>query len=274
MEEDTVVGLPRPGGTVEEDPLLAVLREGARQMLSYAIEAEVAAFLAVHADEVDEEGRRRLVRHGHAPKRALQTGIGPIEVRRPRVRDRGADDESNRIRFTSAVLPAYLRRARNVEELLPWLYLKGISTGQFEDALTVLLGPDAPGLSAATIRRLVSAWQEEHQRWQGRDLSAKRYVYVWADGIYFAPRLEHARQCMLVLIGADAGGKKELLAIDDGFRESEQSWHELLVRLRRTRAGPRDPWPSSLRPCRTWPGTWQGNNRTPPQRRPGSRPRR
>jgi transposase-like protein len=232
MQEDTVVGLPRPGGTVEDDPLLAVLREGARQMLTHAIEAEVAAFLAVHADEVDEEGRRRLVRHGHAPKRALQTGIGPIEVRRPRVRDRGADDESNRIRFTSAVLPAYLRRARNVEELLPWLYLKGISTGQFEDALTVLLGPDAPGLSAATIRRLVSAWQEEHQRWQGRDLSAKRYVYVWADGIYFAPRLEHARQCMLVLIGADAAGKKELLAIDDGFRESEQSWHELLVRLR------------------------------------------
>ena len=130
------------------------------------------------------------------------------------------------------MLPAYLRRARNVEELLPWLYLKGISTGQFEDTLTVLLGPDAPGLSAATIRRLVSAWQDEHQRWQGRDLSAKRYVYVWADGIYFAPRLEHARQCMLVLIGADAGGKKELLAIDDGFRESEQSWHELLVRLR------------------------------------------
>ena len=232
MEEDTVVGLPRPGGTVEDDPLLAVLREGARQMLTHAIEAEVAAFLAVHADQVDEEGRRRLVRHGHAPKRSLQTGIGAIEVRRPRVRDRGADNESHRIRFTSAVLPAYLRRARNVEELLPWLYLKGISTGQFEEALTVLLGPDAPGLSAATIRRLVSAWQDEHQRWQGRDLSAKRYVYVWADGVYFAPRLEHARQCMLVLIGADAGGKKELLAIDDGFRESEQSWHELLVRLR------------------------------------------
>ena len=231
MEEDTVVELPRPG-TVEDDPLLAVLREGARQMLTHAIEAEVAAFLAMHADEVDEEGRRRVVRHGHAPKRALQTGIGPIEVRRPRVRDRGADDESTRIRFTSAVLPAYLRRARNIEELLPWLYLKGVSTGQFEDALAVLLGPDAPGLSAATIRRLVSAWQDEHQRWQGRDLSAKRYVYVWADGVHFAPRLEHDRQCILVLLGADAGGKKELLAIDDGFRESEQSWHELLVRLR------------------------------------------
>src|SRR5918995_1129153 len=231
MEEDTVVGLPRPGGTVEDDLLLCVLRDGARQMLMHAIEAEVTAFLAAHADQVDERGRRRLVRHGHAPKRVIQTGIGGIEVERPRVRDRGAGGAS-RIRFTSAVLPAYLRRAKNIEELLPWLYLKGISTGQFEDTLAVLLGPDAPGLSAATIRRLVSAWQDEHQRWQGRDLSAKRYVYVWADGVYFAPRLEHARQCMLVLIGADAGGKKELLAIDDGFRESEQSWHELLVRLR------------------------------------------
>ena len=130
------------------------------------------------------------------------------------------------------MLPAYLRRTKNVEELLPWLYLKGISTGQFEDALTILLGPDAAGLSAATIRRLVNAWQDEHRRWQGRDLRAKRYLYVWADGVYFAPRLEHDRQCVLVLIGADASGKKELLAIDDGFRESEQSWHELLVRLR------------------------------------------
>jgi transposase-like protein len=130
------------------------------------------------------------------------------------------------------VLPAYLRRTKNIEDLLPWLYLKGISTGQFEETLTVLLGPNPPGLSAATIRRLVAAWQDEHHRWQGRDLSAKRYVYVWADGVYFAPRLEHDRQCILVLIGADAGGKKELLAIEDGFRESEQSWHELLVRLR------------------------------------------
>jgi putative transposase len=232
MEEDTVVGLPRPGGTVEDDPLLAVLREGARQMLTHAIEAEVAAYLVLHADQLDETGRRRVVRHGHAPKRLIQTGIGPIEVRRPRVRDRGADTENERIRFTSAVLPAYLRRTRNVEELLPWLYLKGISTGQFEDTLKVLLGPDAPGLSAATIRRLVSTWQDEHQRWQGRDLRAKRYLYVWADGVYFSPRLEHERQCVLVLIGADANGKKELLAIDDGFRESEQSWHELLVRLR------------------------------------------
>jgi putative transposase len=231
MLEDTVVGLPRPGGTVEDDPLLAVLRDGARRMLTRAIETEVAAFLAGHDDLVDDHGRRRLVRNGHAPERTIQTGIGPLEVRRPRVRDRGAGD-APRIRFTSAILPAYLRRARNVEDLLPWLYLKGISTGQFEEALSALLGPDAPGLSATTIRRLVSAWRDEHRRWQGRDLSTKRYLYVWADGVYFAPRLEHDRQCILVLIGADASGRKELLAIEDGFRESEQSWHELLVRLR------------------------------------------
>ncbi len=232
MGEDIVVGLPRPGGTVEDDPLLYVLRTGARQMLTHAIEAEVAAFLAAHADQVDDTGRRRLVRNGHAPERTIQTGIGPIAVRRPKVRDRGAAEGEQPIRFTSAILPAYLRRTRNIEELLPWLYLKGLSTGQFEEALTALLGPDAPGLSATTVRRLVATWQEEHERWHSRDLSTKRYIYVWADGVYFAPRLEHDRQCILVLIGADASGKKELLAIDDGFRESEQSWYELLVRLR------------------------------------------
>jgi transposase-like protein len=231
MEESNVVGLPRPGGLVEDDPLLGVLREGARRMLMQAIQAEVDVFVEGHADLVDDQGRKRIVRNGHAPERRIQTGIGPIEVQRPRVRDRGAGDAPS-IRFTSAVLPAYLRRTKNVEELLPWLYLKGVSTGQFEEALTVLLGPKSSGLSPTTIRRLVEVWQDEHKRWQGRDLSTKRYVYVWADGIYFSPRLEHDRQCILVLMGADESGKKELLAIDDGFRESEQSWHELLVRLR------------------------------------------
>jgi transposase-like protein len=172
-----------------------------------------------------------VVRNGHGPERALQTGMGPIAVRRPKVRDRG-DGSSARIRFTSAVLPAYLRRTKNVEELLPWLYLKGISTGQFEEALAALLGVDAPGLSATTVRRLTEAWQDEYERWQKRDLSARRYVYLWADGIYFTPRLEHERQCILVVIGADAQGRKELLAIEDGFRESAQSWRELLLRLR------------------------------------------
>ena len=231
MKDDTVVALPRPGASLADDPLLAVLREGARRMLMQAIEAEVEAFLAAHAELTDDWGRRRVVRNGHAPERQIQTGIGPVEVRRPRVRDRGAAADAP-IRFTSAILPAYLRRTKNVEELLPWLYLKGVSTGQFEEALAALLGPEAPGLSAATVRRLSEVWQAEHERWCRRDLSTRRYVYFWADGVYFTPRLEHEHQCLLVLIGADASGRKELLAIEDGFRESAQSWKELLLRLR------------------------------------------
>ena len=166
------------------------------------------------------------MRNGHAPERRLQTGIGPLEVRRPKLRDRGRVADGGPIWFTSAVLPAYLRRTKNIEELLPWLYLKGVSTGQFAEALTALLGPEAPGLSPATVRRLTEGWQDEHERWQRRDLSARRYVYLCA------PRLEHERQCLLVLIGADASGRKELLAVEDGFRESAQSWRELLLRLR------------------------------------------
>jgi putative transposase len=232
MEEDSIVPLPRRGAGVTDDPLLAVLREGARRMLTQAVEAEVEAFLAAHAELADEQGRRRLVRNGHAPERQIQTGIGPLGVRRPKLRDRGGAGSGAPIRFTSAILPAYLRRTKNLEELLPWLYLKGVSTGQFGEALAALLGPDAPGLAASTVRRLTESWQEEHARWQRRDLSARRYVYLWADGVYFTPRLEHERQCLLVLIGADAQGRKELLAVEDGFRESAQSWRELLLRLR------------------------------------------
>jgi putative transposase len=232
MEDDTVVRLPQPGGSVADDPLLEVLRSGARRMLQQVIEAEVETFLGAHADLEDQRGRRRVVRNGYAPEREIQTGIGPIAVRRPKLRDRGDGTGGEPIRFTSDVLPPFLRRTKNVEELLPWLYLKGVSTGQFEEALTALLGPDAPGLSASTVRRLVATWQQEHERWQDRDLSTRRYVYLWADGVYFTPRLDHDRQCMLVLIGADAAGKKELLAIEDGYRESTQSWRELLLRLR------------------------------------------
>jgi putative transposase len=235
MEEDTVLALPRPGSGVTDDPLLAVPREGARRMLAQAIEAEVEAFPgfpAAHAGLAGEQGRRRLVRDGHAPERRLQTGIGPLEVRRPKLRDRGGVADGEPIRFTSAVLPAYLRRTRNIEELLPWLYLKGASTGRFAEALTALLGPEAPGPSPATVRRLTEGWRDEHERWQERDLSARRYVHLWADGVYLTPRLEHERQCLLVLIGADASGRKELLAVEDGFRESAQSWRELLLRLR------------------------------------------
>jgi transposase-like protein len=232
MKEDTVVRLPRPGASSADDPLLEVLRSGARRMLQQVIEAEVEAFMAAHAELDDGHGRRRVVRNGHAPEREIQTGIGPIAVRRPKVRDRGDAAGSERIRFTSKVLPPFLRRTKNVEELLPWLYLKGVSTGQFEEALAALLGPDAPGLSASTVRRLVADWQQEHERWQRRDLGTRRYVYVWADGVYFTPRLDLDRQCILVVIGADADGRKELLAIEDGYRESTQSWRELLLRLR------------------------------------------
>src|SRR5512145_1526666 len=163
MDEDSVVALPRPGASVTDDPLLVVLREGARRMLMQAIEAEVEAFLAGHTDLTDAQGRCRLVRNGHAPERQIQTGVGPVAVRRPKIRDRGTADDGEPIRFTSAVLPAYLRRTRNIEELLPWLYLKGVSTGQFGEALAALLGPEAPGLSAGTVRRLTESWQEDHK---------------------------------------------------------------------------------------------------------------
>ena len=232
MERDTVVRLGLPGSSVADDPLLLVLRDGARRMLQQVIEAELEAFLRAHAELEDAHRRRRVVRNGHAPEREIQTGIGPISVRRPKLRDRGDGAGGERIRFTWKVLPPFLRRTKNVEELLPWLYLKGVSTGQFDEALTALLGPDAPGLSASTVRRLVATWQQEHERWQRRDLAGRRFVYLWADGVYFTPRLDHDRQCLLVVIGADADGNKELLAIEDGFRESAQSWRELLLRLR------------------------------------------
>ncbi len=232
MEQDSVVEFRRPDAP-REDPLTEVLRHGARALLAQAVEAEVAGFLASHAALVDDAGRQRLVRNGFLPERTIQTGIGPVPVRQPRVRDRGASAPGAKIRFTSAILPRYLRRTRSLEELLPWLYLKGLSTGDFGEALTALLGPDAPGLSAATISRLKEAWQAELAAWQARDLTGKRYVYVWVDGVYFNARLDQERQCILVVIGADEQGRKELVGLSDGYRESEPSWRELLVDLRR-----------------------------------------
>ena len=172
-------------GSFEDDPLTEVLRLGARRLLGQAVEAEVAGFVEAYAHLTDSAGRRRIVRHGHLPEREIQTGIGPVAVRCPRVRDRGAGETGPRLRFTSRILPPYLRRAKSIEELLPWLYLKGISTGDFCEALAALLGPEAPGLSASTIARLKEVWQGEREHWQRRDLSAKRYVYFWADGVYF-----------------------------------------------------------------------------------------
>jgi putative transposase len=232
MYEDTVVSFSHPDRISIEDPLTEVLRVGARRLLAEAVEAEVSAFIAEHADRVDDAGHRRVVRHGYLPEREVQTGIGGIAVRRPRVRDR-APDAGGAIRFTSSILPPYLRRARSVEELLPWLYLKGISMGDFGEALAALLGPDAPGLSAATIARLKAAWADDYERWARRDLSAKRYVYFWADGVYFQPRLDHDKQCLLVIIGADEVGNKDIVGLSDGYRESAQSWRELLLDLKR-----------------------------------------
>ena len=175
MTEDTVVELRQPG-SFSEDPLTAVLRAGARQLLAQAVEAEVAAFIGEHADLTDDQGHRRVVRHGHLPEREIQTGIGSVSVRQPRVRDRGACKPGDKIRFTSTILPRYLRRTKSVEELLPWLYLKGISSGDFSEALAALLGPDAPGLSANTIGRLKAAWQGEMERWQRRDGGLDRCI--------------------------------------------------------------------------------------------------
>ncbi len=201
--------------------------------MAQAVEMEVSAFLAGHADLKDDQGRQRVVRHGHHRERQVQTGIGAVSVRCPRVRDRGAAGSGDKIRFTSAILPPYLRRAKSIEELLPWLYLKGISTGDFSEALAALLGPAAPGLSATTIGRLKAVWQDELAGWETRDISARRYVYFWADGIYFQPRMEHDKQCILVIIGADEHGRKDLIAISDGYRESAQSWREVLLDLKR-----------------------------------------
>jgi putative transposase len=214
------------------DPLTEVLRNGARALLAQAVEAEVTALLSLHADKLTNDDRARLVRHGHLPEREIMTGIGPVAVRCPRVRDR-VGEGSERIRFSSAILPPYARRSKSLEVLIPILYLKGVSTGDFEEALVALLGKDAGGLSAATVGRLKEAWSEEHARWSKRDLSAKRYVYFWVDGIHVQARLEEAAQCLLVIIGATPEGKKELVGLIDGVRESAQSWRELLLDLKR-----------------------------------------
>ena len=210
-----------------QDVLTDLLRDGARRLLAQAIEAEVASWIDDHSHLVDDQGRRQVVRNGHLPGRAIQTGLGAVEFEQPRVRDRRPADQ--REAFSSAILPPYLRKTKSLEGLLPWLYLKGISTGDFSEALQAILGPDAPGLSATTITRLKATWEGEFAAWNKRSLAGKRYVYVWADGVHFNIRLEGGRQCILVLMGATAEGKKELIAIADGYRESEQSWRELLL---------------------------------------------
>jgi len=215
-----------------QDVLTGILREGAQQLLTQAVESEVAAYIAAHQHLQDEKGHRLVVRNGHKHERELQTGLGAVKVRQPRVHDRRVDENGQHLRFTSAILPPYLRRTRSIEELIPWLYLKGISTGDFSEALVALLGPEAPGLSASTVVRLKEVWQKDYAAWRKRSLADKHYVYLWADGIHFNVRLEEDRQCILVVMGATPEGKKELVAVEDGYRESEQSWRALLLDLK------------------------------------------
>jgi transposase-like protein len=196
-------------------------------MLTQAIEAEVAEWIEARAHVTNERGHRQVVRNGYLPERTITTGIGPIDVRQPRVLDRRNGDEAEF--FSSKVLPPYLRKTKSLEELIPWLYLKGVSTGDFSDALVALVGPDAAGFSATTVTRLKEVWHAEFQEWNQRSLEGKQYVYLWADGVHFNIRLEEDRQCILVLMGATADGRKELVAIADGYRESEQSWKALLL---------------------------------------------
>jgi transposase-like protein len=235
MKADTTVHPFRHPDEIE-DALTAVLRDGARRLLAEAIEAEAEAFLAAMREERLPDGRARLVRHGHGPERVIQTGIGPVPVRRAKIRDRGAEDvaapEGERITFTSAILPRWARRSRSLDALLPVLYLRGISTGDFQEALAALLGREAPNLSPSVIGRLKEDWQADYDHWQRRDLSARRYVYIWADGVYLQARMEDAAACMLVIIGATPEGKKELVGFQVGVRESTQSWRELLVDLK------------------------------------------
>jgi len=223
---DGVAGSIMGGGA--RDALTEVLRKGAVELLASAVQAEAAAWINDHAHLTDAEGRRQVVRNGSLPEREVVTGIGPVRVRQPRVHDRRP--EGQREKFTSAILPPYLRKTKSMEDLIPWLYLKGISTGDFSEALAALIGVGTPGFSAATVSRLKEGWEQEYTAWNTRDLTGKHYVYLWVDGIHFNIRLgEQDRQCILVIMGATAQGEKELVAIADGFRESEQCWKGLLL---------------------------------------------
>ncbi len=230
MRENTITQLPDPSG-FGSDPFTDVIRDGARKLIEQAIHAELAALMATFSGEKLEDGRARLVRHGHLPEREVLTGIGPVAVKVPRVRDRGPGED--RITFTPSILPRYLRKARSVEELLPWLYLKGVSTGDFSEALPLCSARTprvCPPRRSPASRRTGGASIEA---WEKRDLSARRFLYIWADGVYFKPRMSEEKQCVLVIVGADEYGRKELLAMTDGFRESTESWRELLLDLRR-----------------------------------------
>lgn len=230
MKKNNVTELVSPGAF--KDQLTEILRQGARNLVLQAVEAEFAAFLQIHSDERLDDGRKRVVRHGHLPERKVITGIGAIPVKVPRTRDRQANDKEDTIRFASQLLPRYIRRSKTIEVAIPYLYLKGISSGDFSQVMPVLLGKETAGFSSDTILRLRQQWKEDLNQWNKRRLDSKNYVYLWADGIYFQARLEDDKQCMLVIIGATPDGRKELVGFLDGYRESTQSWRELLLDLK------------------------------------------
>ena len=232
MKNDTTI-LPFLQSETIADPLSELAREGARRMLAEALKAEADAFVASFADEQLEDGRQRIVRHGFGPERQIQTGIGALDVRRPKVRDRMmTSDPAEKARFTSNILPKWARRSVSLDALLPVLYLKGISTGNFQEALSAILGADAPNLSPSVLSRLTAGWQVDYDAWTRRDLSARHYAYIWADGVYLQARMEENAECMLVIIGATPEGKKELIGFQVGLRERAQSWHELLTDIK------------------------------------------
>ena len=225
-DEDSVVQIDGSS----PDHLWEIARVGAKRMLQEALEAEIEEFIEGHREKRLDSGRRRVTRNGHHRERPIQTGLGGVEVRVPRARDRGASGDEA-IKFTSSLVPPYLRRTRNIEELLPVLYLCGVSSGNFKVALEAILGPGAPGLSSNTICRLKATWEEEHDQWRHRRLEGRTYAYLWADGIYCRVRGEDQKQCLLVLVGAREDGRKELVAIESGYREDELSWKRVLLDL-------------------------------------------
>lgn len=227
MINSKVITLKKPGEFVE-DPLTELLRAGARQLIADAVEVELQNLLEHYADLRNENGHMQVVRNGYLPEREILTGLGPVKVKAPKVRDKSRQG----IKFNSALLPPCLRKTKAVEEVLPWLYLKGISPGDFQKALQALLGSEAKGLSSSTISRLKVIWEQEHETWSGRGFNGKRYVYIWADGVYFNVRSDDAKQCILVIVGVTEQGIKEFIALEDGYRESEQSWLELLLRIK------------------------------------------
>lgn len=228
MKENSIREFPQPQN-YPEDPITEIIRNGAKKLLAQALEAEVEEYLLKFSMRLDERGKHLVRRNGYLPERKIETGVGSVAVRQPRVRD----DSSDPLRFVSKILPPYLRKTKSLEELIPWLYLKGISTGDFSEALSALVGKDASGLSPSTISRLKEHWEGEFSEWGERSLAKAHYVYMWADAIYFSVRGSDDKPCVLVIIGATASGGKELVAIEDGMRESELSWRHLLEDLKR-----------------------------------------